>query len=109
MSETPVTEQPATAIGFAACSLMVILGTILGNVAAGAKTTIDSGYYSTETLTSYTTGTTGDGGFNWLIFSIFAATGLLALAVGACVGCITKNMPQRQKPPKAPTDPGYAA
>lgn len=122
MSDTPVTTQAksgpppsiwyetATNIGIGLGVVTVILGALLGEFVPGLETT-DGGYFSTETLTSYTTGTTGDGGFNWLLFSIFAAAGLVCLTIGLTVACITKNMPAPAAAPPAPasTDPGYAA
>lgn len=121
MSDAPNTPPPPSAavpepgklgdqigayVGFWVSLLTLGVGIVLGNIAAGAKTTIDG--YGGETLTSFTTGTSGDGGFNWLVFSIFAAAALLCFTIGFCVASITRNMPTvRTDAP--PTDPGYAA
>ena len=84
LEATTTGRQGATSAGIGLLVVCLVIGAILGSYAGGT----DVG----DSMVDMTVITAGDGSFNWLLFTIFAAAGLVSLAVGVAAGAVSATM-----------------
>ncbi|MDO8391017.1 MAG: hypothetical protein Q7V57_11050 [Actinomycetota bacterium] len=90
MSTNEVVDEPS----YRHAWMMLILSLAIGGGAGFAlKVSTDTSGYRGATLTNYTIVDSQHGAFNWYLFLLFAATGLVCFAVCMAAAAITARMP----------------
>lgn len=81
-------EQPIAVGGFVLLLIGIAAGVIAGLTLKAQET--NDGF---RTVTELTVINNDSGGFNWLLFSIFTAAGMVSFAICLAAGAITKRLP----------------